>query len=182
MSKPEVHLVTTHDGDQLVYLNRQRVIGVDASEIKKFELFDITEAATKIAGALGVEVIDKRFEAADVPAEFVEKQDWSFNEVDQWVKLADLPRRDIWKPGDTIRICGAHWSSRPSWIYAKAGLFVYRGFGEGNYYSKDGRVLTSAPSRASVLAHEEGVEYIYQDGARSEPVPGVEKAPEPATI
>ena len=45
----------------------------------------------------------------------------------------------------------------------KPGLFMYSGFGTGDYYSITGRIFSCSTTESSMLAALEGVERVYKD-------------------
>ena len=62
--------------------------------------------------------------------------------------------------GRTTVMVGADHKTK---IWPKAGLFIYSGFGGGNYFSTTGKVVQCGPSDARGLAEKEGVTYVNRD-------------------
>lgn len=70
------------------------------------------------------------------------------------------PRRKFWKAGDT-QVVGRELAAR---IEIFAGLFLYSGFGMGNYYSAtENETFWCGATEARSRAEAEGVLYVYYD-------------------
>jgi len=51
-------------------------------------------------------------------------------------------------------------------ILPKAGVFIYEGFPDGDYYSSTGDVLKLSRASARIQAEHEGVPFVYQDSRK----------------
>jgi hypothetical protein len=72
-----------------------------------------------------------------------------------------------WEEGDTAK----YWQSELTEPIT-AGLFFYSGFGQGVYYSADGKRYDLSGSEAQEMAAKEGVKYRWIDSFGHRP-PGV---------
>lgn len=70
------------------------------------------------------------------------------------------PRRKFWKTGDQ-KVVG---QGRDAMVNIFAGLYLYSGFGQGNYYSSKGNEIFGGDSTwAREQAEAEGIPFVYYD-------------------
>lgn len=72
------------------------------------------------------------------------------------------PRRHFWKAGDQRCVD----NGGPAKVNIFGGLFLYHGFGMGNYYSATGEVLSCTVTEAREHAAKEEVPFVYFDTFR----------------
>jgi hypothetical protein len=69
------------------------------------------------------------------------------------------PRRKFWKEGE-FKLIGQNTRGKVNFF---PGLFLYHGFGVGNYYSATGEVFWGRPSDGKERAAAEGIPFVYYD-------------------
>lgn len=72
------------------------------------------------------------------------------------------PRRKFWQVGDQAKV-GLQRGSKDGKVAVFAGLFLYSGFGSGNYYSATGEIFGGSSEWASERASAEDIPFVYHD-------------------